>query len=83
MLLKQTRENKFPPNYEPEPYIVISQDTNDNNKMCSIAHLKEFVDPETVNRGQIDPQPHLPEQPVQPKQDHPAESQPYSTSSTY
>ena len=79
MLLKQTRENKLSPNYEPEPYIVtrkdgnavILQDTNGNNKMRNIAHMKKFVDPETVDKGQIDPQPPLPEQPVQPKQDQP------------
>ena len=56
VLLKQTRENKLSPNYEPEPYIVtrkdgnavILQDTNGNNKMRNIAHMKKFVDPETV-----------------------------------
>ena len=47
VLLKQTRENKFSPNYEPEPYIVtckdgnavILRDTNGNNKMRNIAHM--------------------------------------------
>ena len=74
MLLKQTRENKLSPNYEPEPYIVTHKngnDTNGNNKMRNIAHMKKFVDPETVDKGQIDPQPPLPEQPVQPEQDQP------------
>ena len=73
VLLKQTRENKFSPNYEPEPYIVtckdgnavILRDTNGNNKMRNIAHMKMFVDPGTVDKGEIDPQPHLAEQPVQ------------------
>jgi len=79
VLLKRTRENKLSPNYEPEPYTVthkdgnavILQDTNGNNKMRNIAHIKKFVDPETVDKGETDPQPHLPEQPVQPEQDHP------------
>ena len=79
VLLKQTRENKLSPNYEPEPYIVtrkdgnavILQDTNGNNKMRNIAHMKKFVDPGTVDKGEIDPQPHLAEQPVQPEQDQP------------
>ena len=47
VLLKQTRENKLSPNYEPEPYIVtrkdgnavILQDTSGNNKMRNIAHM--------------------------------------------
>ena len=76
MLLKKTRENKLSPNYEPEPYIVtrkdgnaaILQDTNENNKMRNIAHMKKFVDPGNVDKGEIDLQPHLAEQPVQPEQ---------------
>ena len=79
VLLKQTRENKLSPNYEPEPYVVtrkdgnavILQGANGNNKMRSIAHMKKFVDPETVDKGKTDPQPHLAEQPVQSEQDHP------------
>ena len=79
VLLKQTSENKLSPNYEPEPYIVtrkdgnavIIQDTNGNNKMRNIAHMKKFVDPGTVDKGEIVPQPHLAEQPVQPEQDQP------------
>ena len=79
MLLKQTRENKLSPNYEPEPYVVtrkdgnavILQDANGNNKMRNIAHMKKFVDPESVDKGEIDLQPHLAEQPVQSEQDHP------------
>lgn len=86
MLLKQTCENKLSPNYEPEPYTVthkdgndvILQDTNGNNKMRNSAHMKKFVDPETVDKGEIDLQPDLAEQPVKPKQDHanPSASQP-------
>ena len=91
MLLKQTRENKLSPNYESEPFIVtrkdgnavILQDTNGNNKMRNIAHMKKFVDPGTVDKGEIDPQPHLAEQPVQPEQDepNPSPSQPASDTS--
>ena len=76
-------------NYEPEPYIVnrkdgsvvISRDTNRNNKIRNIAHKKKFVNPETVKRERVDSQPHLPEQSVQPEQDRPAEPRPCSTSS--
>ena len=79
VLLKQTRENKLSPNYEPEPYIVtrkdgnavILQDTNGNNKICNIAHMKKFVDPGTIDKGEIDLQPHLAEQPVQTEHDQP------------
>jgi len=79
VLLKQTRENKLSPNYEPEPYTVtrkdgnavILQDTNGNNKMRNIAHMKKFVDPETVVKEEIDLQSHLAKQSVQPEQDHP------------
>ena len=79
MLLKQTRENKLSPNYEPEPYTVTHKDgnavilleTNGNNKMRNIAHTKKFIGPETVDKGEINPQPDLAEQPVQPEQDHP------------
>ena len=54
-----------------EPYVVmrkdgnavILQDTNGNNNMRNIAHIKKFVDPETVDKGEIDLQPHLAEQP--------------------
>lgn len=77
--LKQTRENKVLPNYEPEPYTVthkdgnsvILQDTNGTNKMRNIARMKKFIDPETVDKGEIDRQPNLAEQLVQPEQDHP------------
>ena len=47
--------------------------------MRNIAHMKKFVDPETVEKGQTDPQPLLPEQPVQPEQDQ--EDQPNPTPS--
>ena len=71
VLLGQTRENKLSPNYEPEPYIVnrkdgnavILQDTNGSNSMHNIVHMNKFDDPETVDKGEIDPQPHLPEKP--------------------
>ena len=86
VLLKQTRENKLSPNYEPEPYTVthkdgnalILKDTNGNNKLRNMAHTKKFIDPETVDKGEIDPQPDLIEQPVQPGQDrlNPSASQP-------
>lgn len=90
VLLKQTRENKLSPNCEPESYIVtrkhenavILQDTNGNNKMRNIAHTKRFVDPETVDKGERDPQPHLPERPVQPEQDHPNTSPSQPTADT-
>ncbi|PFX15319.1 Uncharacterized protein K02A2.6 [Stylophora pistillata] len=73
VLLKQTHKNKLSPNYEPESYIVtqkdgnavVLQDTNGNNKMHNIAHMKKFVDPGTVDKGQIDSQPRLVEQPDQ------------------
>ena len=63
VLLKQTREKQLSPNYEPESYIVtrkdgnavILQDTNGNNKTRNIAHMKKFVDPGTVDKGEIDP----------------------------
>jgi len=90
LLLKQIRENKLSPNCEPESYIVtrkrenavILQDTNGNNKMRNIAHMKRLVDPETVDKGERDPQPHLPERPVQPKQDHPNTSPSQPTADT-
>ena len=54
ILLRQTRENKLLPNYEPDPYTVIQkdgnavilEDANGNNKMRNIAHMKKFVTPE-------------------------------------
>ena len=56
VLLKQTRENKLSPNYEPDPCVVthkdgnvvVLQDANGNNKMRNIAHTKKFVEPETI-----------------------------------
>ena len=90
VLLKQTRENKLSPNYEPEPYIVtrkdgnavILQDTNGNNKMRNIAHTKKFMDPGTVKKAEIDPQPCLAEQPAQPRQDQPNLSSSQSATDT-
>ena len=54
----------------------ILQDSNGNNKMRTIAHMKKFVEPETVKKGTTDLQPHIPVQPVQPEQDrqHPRPS---------
>jgi len=71
VLSGHTRENKLSPNYEPEPYIVtrkdgnavILQDTNGNNRMRNIAHMNKFDDLETTDKGETDPQPHLPEKP--------------------
>ena len=56
ILLRQARENKLSPNYEPDPYTVIQkdgnavilEDANGNNKMRNIAHMKKFVTPEPV-----------------------------------
>ena len=39
--------------------------------MRNIAHMKKFVDLGTVDQEEIDPQPHLAEQPAQPEQDQP------------
>ena len=69
MLLKQTRENKLSPNYEPDPYVVthkdgnavVLQDANGNNKMRNIVHTKKFVEPVTIEIEESDKQ----EQPVQ------------------
>ena len=69
VLLKQTRENKLSPNYEPDPYVVthkdgnavILQDANGNNKMRNIAHTKKFIEPVTIGKEELDKQ----EQPVQ------------------
>ena len=59
MLLKQTRENKLSPNYEPEPYTVthkdgnavILLDTNGNNKMRNIAHTKSLLVLKLLTKG--------------------------------
>lgn len=69
VLLKQSRENKLSPNYEPDPYVVthkdgnavILQDANGNNKMRNTAHTKKFVEPVTTGKEESDKQ----EQPVQ------------------
>lgn len=38
--------------------------------MRNITHTKKFIDPETVDKGETDPQPDLARQPAQPEQDH-------------
>ena len=56
VLLKQARENKLSPNYEPVPYKVVHKDGNavlledakGNGKMGNIAHMKKFVEPESA-----------------------------------
>ena len=79
VLLKQARENKISPNYEPEPHkvvhkvgnAVILEDTNGNNKMRNIAHMKKFVAPETTEKeDQVQPT-QLPQEPDQVEQTHP------------
>ena len=79
VLLKQARENKLSPNYEPDPYKVVHkdgnavllEDTNGNNKMWNIAHTKKFVPPETTEKeDEVQPtQP--PQEPDQVEQTHP------------
>ena len=69
VLLRQTRENKLPPNFEPEPYKVIEKDGNavvvadaeGNTKMRNAAHMKKLVqttepDTESQSRGQAESQ---------------------------
>ena len=64
VLLRQTRENKLSPNFEPEPYKVIEKDGNaavvadaeGNTKMRNAAHMKKLVqttepDAESQSRG--------------------------------
>ena len=66
MLLKQTRDNKFSTNYEPDPYVVTHKDgnavvlqyANGNNKMRNIAHMKKFVEPVIIEMEQSDMQEH-------------------------
>ena len=64
ILLRQARENKLSPNYEPDPYTVIQKDGNaviledadGNNKMRNIAHMKKFVTPTPVEaEGPVEP----------------------------
>ena len=69
VLLRQTRENKLSPNFEPEPYKVIEKDGNavviadaeGNTKMRNAAHMKKLVqttepDAESQSRGQAESQ---------------------------
>ena len=56
MLLKQTLDDKLPPNYELDPYVVthkdgnavVVRDANGNNKMRNVAHMKKFVELVTI-----------------------------------
>lgn len=78
VLLKQTRDSKLSPNFEPDPYVVahkdgnavVLQDAEGNCKMRNIAHMKKFVEPATVEIGASKgaEQPELPEQVVEPVQ---------------
>ena len=79
VLLKQTRENKLSPNYEPDPYkvvhkdgnAVILEDANGNSKMRNIAHMKKFVEPETTEKGELVQPKEQPQVPEQVEQIHP------------
>ena len=54
VLLKQSRENKLLTNFEPHPYkvvrrdenAVVVEDTNGNNRMRGIAHMKKYIEQE-------------------------------------
>ena len=78
VLLKQTRENKLSPHYEPEPYVVIRkdanavvlQDKNRNNKMHNIAHMKKFIGPEPDKKRETDQPSYQDKQPVQLEEHH-------------
>ena len=56
ILLRQARENKLSPRYEPDPYTVIQKDgnavilenANGDNKMWNTAHVKKYVTPKPV-----------------------------------
>jgi hypothetical protein len=56
VLLKQTRKNKLTSNFEPHPYkvvcregnAVVVQDSDGDNKMRAIAHMKKYVEPQVV-----------------------------------
>ena len=55
ILLRQNRENKFSPTFEPEPYRVLEKNGNavvietsaGQSKMRNAGHMKKFVDPGT------------------------------------
>ena len=82
MLLKQTLDDKLPPNYELDPYVVthkdgnavVVRDANGNNKMRNVAHMKKFVELVTIEMEESDKQEH-PVQTAKPEQC----SQPAST----
>ena len=80
MLLKQTLDDKLPPNYELDPYVVkdgnavVVRDANGNNKMRNVAHMKKFVELVTIEMKELDKQEH-PVQTAKPEQC----SQPAST----
>lgn len=82
MLLKQTLDDKLPPNYELDPYVVthkdgnsvVVRDANGNNKMRNVAHMKKFVELITIEMEESDKQEH-PVQTAKPEQC----SQPAST----
>jgi hypothetical protein len=56
VLLKQTRRNKLGTDFEPHPYkvvrregnAVVIQDSDGDNKMRAIAHMKKYVEPQVV-----------------------------------
>ena len=86
VLLKQARENKLSPNYEPEPYKVVHkegnavllEDTDGNSKMRNIAHMKKFITPEAALEEDLVQPTEQPQEPDQVEQAHPttAASQP-------
>ena len=66
MLLKQTLDDKLPPNYELDPYVVTHKDgnavvvgdANGNNKMRNVVHMKKFVELVTIEMEESDKQEH-------------------------
>ena len=61
VLLKQSKENKLSTNFEPHLYkvvrrdgnAVVVEDTNGNNRMRSIAHMKKYIEQE-VNSNPVE-----------------------------
>ena len=59
LLLRQNRENKLSPTFEPEPYRVVKKNGNADviensagqSKMRNAGHIKKFVDPGTERSG--------------------------------
>ena len=76
--MKQARDSKRSPNYEPEPYLVahkdgnavVLQDAKGNCKMRNIAYMKKFVEPATteIEASKGPEQPKLSEKVVEPAQ---------------